>query len=362
MKSTTGVSNKPLGILASRRSFLLGSGAALAAMALTTLGTAKFALADTMENAVLQTVTGPVGAADIEKVMAHEHLFVDFHGPNAAEYMDVNWSAALGASVTSAMELRGQGVNLMIEWTNLGVGRNILLLRHVSRQTGMNIVCPTGIYKSLVPPAMADLSVPRLAEHFMRELTMGIDGTNIRAGFIKIAVSSDAVVETEIPFHRAAAIAAKETGCTISMHCPHANVANEVVASLEAEGFGLDRFVWGHSQPSSNGDHLKMDGRGATVQFDAISADTDPFFQRPDRRCLDVRSYREHHQGSSRPSDRLRRCLGLYQSAVWQYDRDNTYVYRYFEAKLAERLGEDMARHVLRDNVIRAFRRGDNVS
>ena len=276
--------------------------------------------------------------------------------------MDVNWSAALGASVTSAMELRGQGVNLMIEWTNLGVGRNILLLRHVSRQTGMNIVCPTGIYKSLVPPAMADLSVPRLAEHFMRELTMGIDGTNIRAGFIKIAVSSDAVVETEIPFHRAAAIAAKETGCTISMHCPHANVANEVVASLEAEGFGLDRFVWGHSQPSSNGDHLKMDGRGATVQFDAISADTDPFFQRPDRRCLDVRSYREHHQGSSRPSDRLRRCLGLYQSAVWQYDRDNTYVYRYFEAKLAERLGEDMARHVLRDNVIRAFRRGDNVS
>jgi phosphotriesterase-related protein len=247
--------------------------------------------------------------------MAHEHLFVDFHGPNAAEYMDVNWSAALGASVTSAMELRGQGVNLMIEWTNLGVGRNILLLRHVSRQTGMNIVCPTGIYKSLVPPAMADLSVPRLAEHFMRELTMGIDGTNIRAGFIKIAVSSDAVVETEIPFHRAAAIAAKETGCTISMHCPHANVANEVVASLEAEGFGLDRFVWGHSQPSSNEDHLKMVGRGATVQFDAISADTDPFFQRPDRRCLDVRSYREHHQGSSRPSDRLRRCLGLYQSA-----------------------------------------------
>jgi len=309
------MSNKPLDILASRRSFLLGSGAALAAMALTTLGTAKFALADTMENAVLQTVTGPVGAADIEKVMAHEHLFVDFHGPNAAEYMDVNWSAALGASVTSAMELRGQGVNLMIEWTNLGVGRNILLLRHVSRQTGMNIVCPTGIYKSLVPPAMADLSVPRLAEHFMRELTMGIDGTNIRAGFIKIAVSSDAVVETEIPFHRAAAIAAKETGCTISMHCPHANVANEVVASLEAEGFGLDRFVWGHSQPSSNEDHLKMVGRGATVQFDAISADTDPFSQRPDRRCLDARSYREHHQGSSRPSDRLRRCLGLCQSA-----------------------------------------------
>ena len=47
---------------------------------------------------------------------------------------------------------------------------------------------------------------------------------------------------------------------------------------------------------------------------------------------------------------------------VWQYDRDNTYVYRYFEAKLAEQLSEDMASHVLRDNVIRSFRRGDYVS
>ncbi|MDA0229393.1 MAG: twin-arginine translocation signal domain-containing protein [Proteobacteria bacterium] len=59
------MSNNPLDILASRRSFLLGSGAALGAMALTTLGSSKFALADTIENAVLQTVTGPVSAADI---------------------------------------------------------------------------------------------------------------------------------------------------------------------------------------------------------------------------------------------------------------------------------------------------------
>ncbi len=307
-------------------------------------------------------MTGPVNGAGIEKALSHEHLFVDFHGPNAAEYMDVNWSAALGGSVTSALELRGQGVNLFIEWTNLGVGRNVLLLRHVSRQTGMNIVCPAGIYKSLVPPAMADLSVARVAEHFMRELTMGVDGTNIRAGFMKISVSSDAVAETETPFHRAAAIAAKETGCTLAMHCPNAPVANEVVATLEAEGFKLDRFVWGHSQPSSNEDHLKMVGRGATVQFDAISADTDPFFNGPtdDASMLD----RIENIVKGHPDQVLVSAdASVYvHPPVWQYDRDNTYVYRYFEAKLAERLGEDMARRVLRDNVVRAFRRGDNVS
>lgn len=348
----------------SRRSFLAGSSAGIGvgALALSQLAAPGVALAQSGDNAVLETVTGPVAAGEIEKAMAHEHLFVDFHGPTAPEYMDVDWSAALGASVTSALELRGQGVNLLVEWTNLGVGRNVLLLRHVSRQTGMHIVCPTGIYKSLVPPAMADLSVPRLAEHFLRELTLGIDGTAIRAGFIKISVSSEAVAETETPFHKAAAIAAKETGATIAMHCPQAAVANEVAATLEAEGFKLDRFVWGHSQPSSNEDHLAMVGRGATVQFDAISANSDPFFNGP----TDDDSMLDRIENVVRAGHPDQVIVSADASVYvhppkWQYDRDNTYVHRYFEAKLVERLGEDTARRVLRDNVIRAFRRGDNV-
>ena len=352
---------KQSGMGVDRRNFLLGTSAVLGAVAVAGLSGSKIALAAHHEEMVLQTVTGPLNAADVEKVMAHEHLYVDFHGPNADEYMDVNWSAALGASVNAAKELRGQGVNLLIDWGNIGVGRNVLLLRHVTRQTGMNIVCPTGIYKSLVPPAMADLSVARVAEHFMRELSMGVDGTNIKAGFIKIAVSSDAIADTEKPFHQAAAIAAKETGCTISMHCPHANVANEVVASLEAEGFKLDRFVWGHSQPSSNEDHLKMVGRGAAVQFDAISADSDPFFDGPtddESMLARIENITKGHPDQVIVSAD---ASVFVHPAKWQYDRDNTYVHRYFAAKLAERLGEDMANKVLRDNVIRAFRRGDNV-
>jgi predicted metal-dependent phosphotriesterase family hydrolase len=205
---------------------------------------------------------------------------------------------------------------------------------------------------------MADLSVARITEHFMRELTMGVDGTNIKAGFIKIAVSSDAVADTEKPFHQAATIAAKENGCTISMHCPHANVANEVVASLEAEGFKLDRFVWGHSQPSTNEDHLKMVGRGATVQFDAISADSGPFFNGP----TDDESMLARIENITKGNpDQVIVSAVFVHPAKWQHDRDNTYVHRYFTAKLAERLGEDKANNVLRNNVIRAFRRGDSV-
>lgn len=344
-----------------RRSLLLGTGAVLGAYALSSTAYPIIAAAAGVQDMMLETVTGAVKGADIQKAMAHEHLFVDFHGPNDDKYMDVNWPAAIGASVTSAEELRGQGVNLLIEWTNLGVGRNVLLLRHVSRTTGLNIICPTGIYKSLVPPAMADLTVPQIADHFVRELTLGIDGTKIRAGFIKISVSSDAVEDTEVPFHRAAAIAAKETGATIAMHCPKGKVANEVAKTLEAEGFKLDRFVWGHSQPSTNEEHLEMVKRGATVQFDAISADTDPFFNGPtdDASMLDrIANITDKHPDQVIVSAD---ASVFVNPPVWQYDRDNTYIYRYFEAKMIEKFGKDLANRVLRDNVIRAFRKGDNV-
>ncbi len=311
---------------------------------------------------VLETVTGPITGDQVEKAMAHEHLYVDFHGPNDPKYMDVDWQSAIGASISAAQELRSQGVNLMIEWTNLGVGRNVLLLRNVARRTGVNIVCPTGIYKSLVPPAMAEMSVNQIADHFVRELTLGIDGTNIRSGFIKIATTESGPTESDSRIHRAAGIAAKETGTTVALHSPHREATESVVATLLKEDFALDRLVWGHSQPSGHDAHLAMVERGATLQFDAISADSDPFFNGPtdDSSMLDRV---ENIVTAGFPDQVILSADAsvFVNPAVWQYDRDATYIYRYFEAKLTARLGEENAQRVLRDNVIRAFRRGDKV-
>lgn len=348
----------------SRRKFLIASVGLGAVGALTAMPwRAALAQQEGVNDLVLETVTGPAKGAAIEKAMAHEHLFVDFHGPSDANYMDVDWSAALGASVNAANELRAQGVNLLIEWTNLGVGRNVLLLRHVSRQTGLHIVCPTGIYKSLIPPAMADMSVNQMADHFIRELTRGVDGTNIRAGFVKIATTEEGATESDSQVHRAAAIAARETGATVSLHSPHGKTTEGVVSTLESEDFKLERFVWGHSQPSSHEEHLAMVKRGATVQFDAISADHDPFFEGPtDDESMLARI--ENIVAAGHPDQVIVSADAsvFVNPPVWQYDRDNTYVYRYFEAQLQERLGEDIAGQVLRDNVIRAFRRGDKVT
>ena len=315
-----------------------------------------------IDDLVLETVTGPVRGADITFAMSHEHLFVDFLGPTDPAYMDVNWSEVTATSVASVQILRAQGVNLFVDWTNLGVGRHALLLRDVSRQTGMLILTPTGIYKSLLPPEFADMSIDEIARTFYRELTQGIDGTPIRADWIKIATTEAGPTDTDTRIHRAAARAAKRTGATISAHTPFADATLAVVKTLTREGFDLNRFVWGHAQPSPVEDHIELAKRGAMIQYDGVSAVDDPFFHGPtdDESMLN----RIAAMVDAGFADRVLVSTDasvFVHPAEFQYDRHNEYLYGTFAPKLRQRLGDETANMILRDNVIYAFRKGSRL-
>lgn len=346
----------------SRRSFLSSSSAAIIGAGLYAPMAATIAAAQGTNDVVLETVRGALAGADVKKALAHEHFFADFYGPDSPDYMAVDWSDVYGACMVRAKEITTQDVNLLIEWTNIGIGRNIELLRNISQKTGLNIVFPTGIYKGLIPPAMQDMSRDEIAALYIEELTQGVEHTSSRAGFIKISTTEAGSSETETMLHSAAAIAARETGCTIALHSPIAETTWSVVETLKGEGFDLERLIWGHAQPAAHEEHLKMVDLGAMVEFDAISADSDPFFNGPtdDASMLD----RIENLTSKGHQDQVivsaDACVFV-NPPEWQYDRDSLYVHRYFAAKLAERIGEDMAVRVLRDNVLNAFRKGDKV-
>jgi phosphotriesterase-related protein len=312
---------------------------------------------------VLETVTGALAGDRVRWAVAHEHFFVDVLGPTDPGYMDVDWSDVAATCSSSAAALRSQGVDLFIDWTNMGVGRNALLLRDISRRTGINVVCATGIYKNLVPPQLSRSSIEDIAAHFYRELTLGIDGTPVRAGWIKIASSSDGPTKAETRIHRAAALAGRKAGATISLHSPFADATKAVARTLADEDFYLRRFVWGHAQPSPVEDHIAMAKRGAMIQYDAISGHgPDPFFHGPtdDASMLD----RIEAMVKAGFGDRVLLATDasvFVNPAVYQYDRDNRYTFGAFEPKLEERIGKAATRAVLRDNVLRAFRRGSQV-
>ena len=305
----------------------------------------------------LRTVTGVLSARSVKMAMAHEHMFTDFCPPDQDAYMDVNWSNKIGAAVESAAVLHAFGVNLVVEWTNIGIGRNVLALRSVSRQSNVHFVCPTGIYKDLKSPVLANVSIAQMADHFVSELATGIDGTGIRAGFVKTSCNESGATRKEVGILRAAAIAAKQTGAALGFHGPEAKTTRNVVKIMEKEGFKLDRFVWAHAQVSTLDDNKRMADRGAFLQYDAIGAHTDQFFGGPTSDAAMLERLGQMVAGGYENQIMLSTDAAVcINPPEFQYDRDNAYLYRYFEQKLKQHIGARRTRKILRDNVVAAFR------
>ena len=305
----------------------------------------------------LQTVRGLVPADTISRALAHEHLFVDFQPADHPRYMDVDWAMVRGAAINRLRELRAQGIDLLVDWTALGVGRNAALLRDVSGATGLHIVCPTGIYLAKRPAGYRDLTVAELAARFTAELTEGIDGAGVRAGFVKIATSDDGPTPDETIIHRAAAIAARETGAAIGLHSPLPGPLGRVRETLVAEGFPLDRLVWAHAQRSSPEDHARHAADGIVIQFDSFSSQSGSDAGPPSlaERSLDAigRLIDAGHLGQVLVSDD---ATVVCNPPSTQYGYDATAVMRHVKPALRARFGDRATRTIQRDNVVSAFR------
>ncbi len=308
---------------------------------------------------VLETVTGPLRGNEVEWGLAHEHLFADLLGVKDPAYQDVDWAYVTGACINSVLELRGQGINLYVDYTPMGIGRNVLMARNVARQTGMAIVCPSGIYRASfgIPPEFRQMGAAELARHFVRELTLGVDGSQIRAGFIKIAVDDDGPKPADVVVYRAAARAAKKTGCTIGLHAPVIDPLRAVVKILEEEGFDLRRLVWAHAQYTTLADHKAMAARGAFISYDHTTVGGHP----PEEVLLDWIDEMIDAGFGGQVLLSTDAAIYLNPQSI-QFGNQNTYLFRVFKPKLEARFGAKVTRKILRDNVIVAYRRGDNVT
>jgi len=298
---------------------------------------------------ILQTVTGPIGGDGFVFGLAHEHLFVDFLGPSHPDYGRVDRDEVRAACIERLAPVRAAGVDLLVDCTCLGVGRDVALLRDVSEATGIAIVCATGIYKALRPPDLLGANAEELADLFVRELTTGIDGGDVRAGFVKLATTETGPTEDETIVHRAGAMAAAATGAAIVLHSPRADVAEIVLVTLEREGFDPARLVWAHAQESALEANLALAERGITVSLDAIgTSDDEDMLRRIER-------FAEAGLADTLvlPSDS---SLVVHPAAI-AYERDIGALPRSFLPKVEARLGKDLRDRLVRDNVARAFGR-----
>lgn len=222
---------------------------------------------------VLITTRGPIERAAAGLILPHEHIFTDLRGPEAKGYGEADPAEVMRVMKPLLAEARDAGVSTLIECTTIGVGRNAPLIADLARASGLNIVVPTGVYgrANFAPKDYAAKSEDELARWMMSEIVLGIEKTDIRAGFIKTAASEKELKPLEEMFLRASARASKQTGVAIASHTTSGKVADLQLAILQQLGVKPDRFVWVHAQAESDtAFHKNLARAGAYIELDSV--------------------------------------------------------------------------------------------
>ena len=355
--------------------------------------------------AMIDTVLGQLKADGVGKVLSHEHLYVDFslfNGLDDPHYMKPvgGFDKAIDVISKYVLDVKAQGVELIIDWGCMGVGRSADTARKVAQRTGVNVAIPTGIYKYLLEPKFAGWSVDKLTAYMVGEFKHGIDKTGIKPAFIKLGASPVPTrIETHI--HRAATQAAAEVGATVACHLPFpldARTETEIARARQVWGIARsngvkpDRFVWGHANgaikadkvtaahlDSARAQYFELAAEGITLQFDAVGSDptnaADPWFGGPTDPAvfLDLMEsfvnlgYGDRVMISNDCSVYVNPGGGLGGELVddyaavglpnWQYPRDIRYLFGTFEALLVDRVGNAAATQILSTTPARVFSR-----
>jgi phosphotriesterase-related protein len=218
------------------------------------------------------TTQGPLLAEGLGVVLPHEHIFTDLRGPTVSGYGQANPADVVRVMKPFLVDARQKGVGVLFECSGIGVGRNVPIIARVSQESGLPVVVPTGVYgrDNFAPPEHQKMTEDELTTLFIKELREGIEGTGIKAGFIKIATGSAAMTALEEKFLRAAVRAASQTGAAIASHTPVSGNASRQVAILESIDPAV-RFIWVHAQSENNRQvQRQLAAKGAYIEFDNL--------------------------------------------------------------------------------------------
>jgi phosphotriesterase-related protein len=203
--------------------------------------------------ASINSVLGPLDTADLGFTLPHEHVFTASAGIQRT-YPELfgDFEVLTNQAASTLADAHAGGVQTMVELSTVDLGRDVRFFAEMSRRTGVNIIAATGIWRD-IPRALWNRSPDEIAALFVREIEVGIEGTGIRAGIIKVANDSEGVTREGEIILRAAARAAKQTGVRISTHSyAPGRVGEQQVAIFEDEGFDLNRVYIGHSNDSTD--------------------------------------------------------------------------------------------------------------
>ena len=197
----------------------------------------------------------------------HEHVFV--LTPDSQQQWSDEWDEELRVAdaVAKLRELVATGVRTIVDPTVDGLGRDIPRIARINAQVpDLNIVVATGVYTYTDVPhffahrgpgALPDLPEP-MVDLFVRDIEQGIQGTEVRAAFLKCAIDHHGLTAGVERVLRACAKAQLQTGVPLMVHThPGSRTGLEVQKVLADEGVAPASVLLAHSGDTTDADHLQ---------------------------------------------------------------------------------------------------------
>ncbi|HEC43623.1 MAG TPA: phosphotriesterase [Bacteroides sp.] len=251
----------------------------------------------------VMTVTGPVSVEQLGITLVHEHIMVDgpvwFNEPDdsARHLRDVPVDKSIyeelrvnpyvnkdnvfmldeGIASDELKIFQDLGGKTVVDVSCRGIGPFPEKLKRVSESCGVNIIMGTGYYyETSHPPEVKGMSINQLVDQMVEDITVGVNGTDIKAGIIgELGISWD-FTDDEIKCLRAAARASLQTNVPLTIHQPSFyRMANRVLDIVSEERGELEHTIIDHMCASGKDlDYqLSVLERGVFIEYDLIGSD-----------------------------------------------------------------------------------------
>jgi phosphotriesterase-related protein len=226
--------------------------------------------------ATVETVGGQIDVEDLGLTLIHEHFF------SSDEAISAQWphvrdrDREFELAMESAQAVKSHGVKTVVEPTAMLLGRDPRASQRLAQESGLQIVLCTGIYTyDHLPQFLLNRSEDYIADLFVHDIEQGIQGTDIKAAFIKCAADEPGVNERVEKVHRAAARASMRTGRPVMAHSrPASNTGPRQVEIFLEEGVSPEKIQIAHTGDTDDLDYIEgLLDKGVWIGMDRYGID-----------------------------------------------------------------------------------------
>ncbi|MEV5078913.1 phosphotriesterase [Streptomyces sp. NPDC056159] len=240
-----------------------------------------------VESNTVNTVLGPVPAAELGVVSVHEALLSVVPGAEHAFDITIDRAEIFETLAAKLKDFRAHGGGTIVDSTGMFHGRDVRLYETLARTTGVHIVASTGQGPEellggyfLTPQTNPPTPWPaeKFADLFSKEVTEGMVVPRVErrgaAGLVATTATREGMTATDESLFRGAARTALSTGVAVSIRYG-SDALHDLDVVLD-EKLAADRVVVGgldRKDAVAAGAPLEVARRGAYVALDHVGVE-----------------------------------------------------------------------------------------